>query len=215
MARSANFVLAEKNVLVQPISEHPEVECKKTDKVSVEQKNLAWKQIEAKFNATGTLCRRTEKNLKVAWKNIKNKAKQDNAQMKRHLRGTGGGPDLLCDELSEKVEALIPRQINCLTNNFDDDYQSQSSYSPPEEETYTLVPVAEELSSSSAGQKSTVLQKTSEVASTDRQYGNTIEDLKRRVLTEKLEAMVEERIMRREEHVIKMEYYRKKIAMLE
>ncbi|XP_077973180.1 fibrinogen silencer-binding protein-like isoform X2 [Styela clava] len=148
MARSANFVNSEKQLLVQIISEHPQVESKRTDKVSVVQKNLAWKQIEAKFNATGTLCRRTEKNLKDAWKNIKNKAKQDNAQRKRHLRQTGGGPGVPTDELSEKVEALIPRQINCLANNFDDDNQIESSL---EEQTYTLVSVAEESSSFSDG----------------------------------------------------------------
>nr|XP_039250559.1 myb/SANT-like DNA-binding domain-containing protein 3 isoform X3 [Styela clava] len=155
MARSANFVNSEKQLLVQIISEHPQVESKRTDKVSVVQKNLAWKQIEAKFNATGTLCRRTEKNLKDAWKNIKNKAKQDNAQRKRHLRQTGGGPGVPTDELSEKVEALIPRQINCLANNFDDDNQIESSL---EEQTYTLVSVAEESSSFSDGNESAVLQ---------------------------------------------------------
>ncbi|XP_077970663.1 myb/SANT-like DNA-binding domain-containing protein 3 isoform X1 [Styela clava] len=208
MARSANFVNSEKQLLVQLISEHPQLESKRTDKVSVVQKNLAWKQIEAKFNATGTLCRRTEKNLKDAWKNIKNKAKQDNAQRKRHLRQTGGGPGVPTDELSEKVEALIPRQINCLANNFDDDNQIESSL---EEQTYTLVSVAEESSSFSDGNESAVLQ----TLSTDRQCSSTMDDLRRRVLTEKLEAMAEERKMRREEHDIKMEYYRKKIAKLE
>ena len=55
---------------------------------------------------------------------IKSK-KKDVAHDKKERRKTGGGPqNVISDEMSNRISALIPHQMHSLHNSFDDDYVS-------------------------------------------------------------------------------------------
>ena len=65
------------------------------------------------------------KQLKALWKNMKSKAKKDVAHDKKKRRKTGEGPqNVISDEMSNRISALIPHQVHSLHNSFDDDYIS-------------------------------------------------------------------------------------------
>ena len=90
--RGANFSPAEQELLISLITQHPIIECKKTDKESAAKKKQEWGKLANTFNSMSMENQRTVKNLQSLWKNMKRKAKTDFAAAKRERRGTGGGP---------------------------------------------------------------------------------------------------------------------------
>lgn len=64
-------------LLISLIKEHfTIIENKKTDSVSVTQKNEEWAKIETALNAQSNEYYRTAENLKCAWENLKKQAKK-------------------------------------------------------------------------------------------------------------------------------------------
>ena len=90
--RGANFSPAEQELLVSLITQHPMIECKKTDKESAAKRKQEWVKVANNFNSMLMENQRTVRNMQWLWKNMKRKAKTDFAAAKNERRGTGGGP---------------------------------------------------------------------------------------------------------------------------
>lgn len=122
-ARSANFVASEKTLLLDLLVNYPVITSKKTDAGSLKEKQLKWEQLTTEFNANSQMSRRTVKNLKDLWKNLKNRAKSVNAERVREQRKTGGGPPRTDqqDPLVDIVTAIVPNEIKSLENSYDCD----------------------------------------------------------------------------------------------
>ena len=62
------------------------------------------------------------KTIKSPVENMKSKAKKDVAHDKKERRKTGEGPqNVISDEMSNRISALIPHQMHSLHNSFDDE----------------------------------------------------------------------------------------------
>ncbi|EFN71184.1 UPF0439 protein C9orf30-like protein, partial [Camponotus floridanus] len=89
--RAPNFTKTEEEILVQLVKKHDKVlECKRTDTNSNILKEETWKTISKEFNSTtGTF--RDSPTLRRKYENLKKKTKKKFADLKCHLKGTGGG----------------------------------------------------------------------------------------------------------------------------
>lgn len=122
--RSSNFSSFEKNLLTELMEQYGQIiEDKKTDNSTVKKKDTAWQQLADSFNgSTGLKEKRDVVQLKACWKNLKTKAKKDAATVRREMFITGGGPPPKKDDsLAEKINSLIPQQMEPLQNPYDDD----------------------------------------------------------------------------------------------
>ena len=99
------------------------LESKRSDIRSIEKKEKAWREIEAKFCAMPNFIKRDHKQLKKCWNNLKMKAKKCVAMEKRERKKTGGGIVETMDSSnsSQKICAMIPDQMHPLQNDFDND----------------------------------------------------------------------------------------------
>lgn len=99
--RSPNLLKSEKEVLMDLVQEHFRIiENKKTDAVSVQEKNDEWDKIATGFNATSLVYHRTAENLKSAWENLKKTAKKAGAAQKGEIFKTG--KEIISDDDSFK-----------------------------------------------------------------------------------------------------------------
>ena len=126
MSAKTNYTLLEKNVLFELVEKHKDIiESKKNDGKIVEKKKRIWDEMHKDFSSAPGVNVRSVKQLKALWKNMKSKAKKDVAHDKKERRKTGGGPqNVISDEMSNRISALIPHQMHSLHNSFDDDYVS-------------------------------------------------------------------------------------------
>ncbi|XP_031339101.1 myb/SANT-like DNA-binding domain-containing protein 3 [Photinus pyralis] len=128
--RVANFSSAEKLLLLTIISEKYSkiLEDKKTDRMSVSQKEQAWSQIEIDFNASSTTTFRNASCLKKCYENRKKELRKTVASHKRDVLLTGGGPppkkkkdddETLIDDILTSI--MNEKTLVGLQNPFDDD----------------------------------------------------------------------------------------------
>ncbi|KAJ8666145.1 hypothetical protein QAD02_007807 [Eretmocerus hayati] len=91
--RSENFSQSKKDIFVQDLLPKYKnfIENKGTSAVTRDEKARAWRQLCDEFNTISTRCHRTVDNLKNLWENMKRGARRSNEEMKRDVRGTGGG----------------------------------------------------------------------------------------------------------------------------
>ena len=86
------------------------------------KKDKAWQKITDLFNARYGVNKRTKKQLKDAWQNLKKVTKKDVAVDKREKRKTGRGEKVgTISALSQKVVGMLPQQISSLHNPYDND----------------------------------------------------------------------------------------------
>ena len=94
-ARGKNFSDIEKVLLLGFMKQDhykSVLESKKTDAHSSTNKNIMWNKLTEKFNCATTEGVREVYQLKSAWKNLKQRAKNANAASRRSRNQTGGGP---------------------------------------------------------------------------------------------------------------------------
>ncbi|CAB3261074.1 unnamed protein product [Arctia plantaginis] len=108
--RSQNFTSEEKDKLVKLLMDHKNtILNKKTDGCTNEAKILAWNQLTASFNATGTVYRTKESLIKV-WEKMKSESKVYYNSSRRSAVQTGGGPSLVkTDPILEQVCSILGR----------------------------------------------------------------------------------------------------------
>ena len=113
----------EKTLLIELVGKHKDViENKKNDYKTIRQKTLAWEELAQEFNSQSGVTKRDSKQLKKCWENVKARAKKNLAKEKRRAKLTGGGPSCAQQENEDAaVAAIIPNQIDSLSNPFDDD----------------------------------------------------------------------------------------------
>ncbi|KAL4707153.1 hypothetical protein ACJJTC_018888 [Scirpophaga incertulas] len=108
--RSANWLYTEKMLLLDIICEHCNIiENKKTDGVTMKQKNAEWMRISEEFNSQTSSMHRTAENLKAQWDSLKKNAKKVASAARQSLLKTGGRPANPKDDdpLHIKIMGLI------------------------------------------------------------------------------------------------------------
>ncbi|XP_046400247.1 uncharacterized protein LOC124166661 [Ischnura elegans] len=124
-AEGSRITVQEKNLMLSLIAERKAVlNCKKVDAVSVSSKTKAWKEVEIEFNRHEGVTKRSWKQIKRSWENMKAKRKRDLAAANRQRMGTGGGPYLpiklnMSEELELELE--IPVLEHTLPKTADND----------------------------------------------------------------------------------------------
>ncbi|KAL4703067.1 hypothetical protein ACJJTC_015202 [Scirpophaga incertulas] len=122
--RSANWLYTEKMLLLDIICEHCNIiGNKKTDGVTMKQKNAEWMRISEEFNSQTSSMHRTAENLKAQWDSLKKNAKKVASAARQSLLKTGGGPANPKDDdpLHIKIMALLSTSAVGLYNKFDSD----------------------------------------------------------------------------------------------
>lgn len=91
-SRSSNFTREEELLLVDEVRKRKHViECKTSNKVTIKEKEEAWKNVHQSFQSRTTTTRTIEQ-LKSKYDNLKTKARKDVANNKTVFKKTGGGP---------------------------------------------------------------------------------------------------------------------------
>ncbi|XP_046407630.1 myb/SANT-like DNA-binding domain-containing protein 3 [Ischnura elegans] len=113
----------EKNLIVDlVIARKAVLESKKTDAVSLTSKSKAWKEVEEEFNRHDGVTKRSWKQIKRSWENMKAKRKRDLAAANRQRMGAGGGPYIPPTvDTSPELELAIPAIQHTLPNTGDSD----------------------------------------------------------------------------------------------
>ncbi|PSN40815.1 hypothetical protein C0J52_21982 [Blattella germanica] len=105
MEKTRFFTADEKNLIRELVTKHASIlECKKSDVVSVANKKKKWAEICEIFNMNYLHTKRTPKQIKKCWENLKTKRKQELAEEKRSRLSTGGGP------FPEEEEVKTPKR---------------------------------------------------------------------------------------------------------
>lgn len=91
--RSKNFKDSEVTLLLDLVDKYKNVlECKKTDHMSLKDKEKIWVVIEEEFNKISRIFNRDAKTLKKKYENLKKISKKWFADEKKYVCGTGRGP---------------------------------------------------------------------------------------------------------------------------
>ncbi|KAJ9587227.1 hypothetical protein L9F63_019251 [Diploptera punctata] len=94
----------EKKLLIELVEKYKDVvENKKTDDVNFQKKCLAWKSISIEFNSMPNTVKRTGKQLKKCWLNMKHRSRQEQFIWSRYRRTGGSGPVSSPYDLLQKV----------------------------------------------------------------------------------------------------------------
>lgn len=121
--RSSNFTTSETDVLMKCIFQEIHIiENKKTDAVSLKEKQEAWQRVVVLFNSAN-LNNRDANSVKGKYDNIKRNLKKKMSSIKMHQRGTGGGPpiDLKLLWYEEQLYFLLKINIEGLPATGDSD----------------------------------------------------------------------------------------------
>lgn len=123
--RSTNYTNVERGIFIDILQKYKYiVENIKTDGITLKQKENAWDKIVLEFNANSCVTKRTVKQLKSLYDNMKRKAKADRANERVEIFKTGGGSfTSRLDENTNKLLAIISEQVEPLSNCFDSDSQ--------------------------------------------------------------------------------------------
>ncbi|PSN54158.1 hypothetical protein C0J52_06850 [Blattella germanica] len=146
-ARGTNFSNAEKEIFVNLLPKYFNIiDNKKTDGVSIRQKEACWEQLTTDFNTHALVTKRTSKQLKVFYDGYKRQCKTNFANEKIELFKSGGGAPkfIQMDETSAKLLSIIKEQIQPGINCKDSDASFHLDYFPNATESTTPVePVIE------------------------------------------------------------------------
>lgn len=85
-------------------------------------KEETWKTISKEFNSTtGTFI--DPPILRRKYENLKKKAKKKFADLKCHVKGTGGGEpaNIVFDSIDETIQSMLGTQLTGMTSQFDSD----------------------------------------------------------------------------------------------
>ncbi|XP_047511625.1 uncharacterized protein LOC125054019 [Pieris napi] len=122
--RSPNWQMPEKMLLVDLITDHFKiVENKRTDAVTMKEKNAEWIKISNEFNSQTSFSHRTAENLKAQWESLKKFTKKESAAARQYMIQTGGGPakPKSDDPLFTRILGLISTVAVGLENPYDCD----------------------------------------------------------------------------------------------
>lgn len=115
---------SDRNLLTELVKPFIEViENKESGLRSVIAKKNAWKKIASQYN-TASSSDRDEKQLKKAWDNAKMAAKKAKAEHRREMKRTGGGPvnaEARINDGDGEILSLLGDKIDSLINAYDDD----------------------------------------------------------------------------------------------
>ena len=122
--RGPNLTAREKNLIVDLAVKYKHViENKKTDAMTVQQKEEGWRKLTDEFNASSSV-KRSYTQIKQAYSNYKKKAKKDAASDKVEIYKTGGGTfEKKLNPTSEKLLAVLGSRGEPQQNQFDSDAQ--------------------------------------------------------------------------------------------
>lgn len=123
--RAANFTPRENNKLLSLISTYKHIiENKKTDAVSISDKNVVWQTITAQFNAScPEFVNRSTESLKKYYDNKKREIRKLKAEERKEVLLTGGGPPPRPDgdDHSLLLSVMDPLTVLGDKNTFDSD----------------------------------------------------------------------------------------------
>lgn len=86
--RAPNFTAADNILLCDIVSKFKDIiENKKTDGVTLQQKQQAWLEVEKMFNSSTNGCTRTVSSLQQTYKNLKKKLKKTASDAKMAIPG--------------------------------------------------------------------------------------------------------------------------------
>ncbi|XP_077270187.1 uncharacterized protein LOC143901635 isoform X2 [Temnothorax americanus] len=121
--RAPNFSQDEKLILISLIKKYKLIiENKRTDAVSVRDKEEAWLKILDEYNQQSNCRPRELGNIKNFWINAKKDAKKLYAKNKRETYLTGGGSsNIVTDVVADAIYEIIGPSIDGLINPFDSD----------------------------------------------------------------------------------------------
>uniref|UniRef100_A0A6P7GRA9 Regulatory protein zeste n=1 Tax=Diabrotica virgifera virgifera TaxID=50390 RepID=A0A6P7GRA9_DIAVI len=126
-SRGPNYSEREKQVLISIVYKYKDViENKKTDGVTILQKEKTWKKIETEFNARSPgLINRSADSLKKYYDNRKKELRKEKAQEKIEVYRTGGGPCAKPPKMESSDEVLLSmvneKTVSGILNTFDGD----------------------------------------------------------------------------------------------
>ncbi|XP_050516283.1 uncharacterized protein LOC126891144 [Diabrotica virgifera virgifera] len=126
-SRGPNYSEREKQVLISIVYKYKDViENKKTDGVTILQKEKTWKKIETEFNASSPgLINRSADSLKKYYDNRKKELRKEKAQEKIEVYRTGGGPCAKPPKMESSDEVLLSmvneKTVSGILNTFDGD----------------------------------------------------------------------------------------------
>ncbi|CAG9773567.1 unnamed protein product [Ceutorhynchus assimilis] len=121
--RTENFSKSEEKFLIESVKKFTNIiECKKTDAVSIKEKNAAWIKVANWFNSNSQNYRAADQ-LKTKYLNLKKQCKKDFAEEKQIKIGTGGGPfsTLKTSTVDEDIREILGSQVTGMRSNFDND----------------------------------------------------------------------------------------------
>lgn len=107
MNKGKPFGEREVELLLELVAEKKKViECKLTDKITNNEKEKCWKEIEASFNSRGSIFRNAT-SLRNKWFLLKKKARGEAAGLRYESTCTGGGPSSGPSTLSRNSEKVL------------------------------------------------------------------------------------------------------------
>ncbi|XP_049788806.1 uncharacterized protein LOC126194657 [Schistocerca nitens] len=124
--RTPNFSKYEIDVLLELVGANASVlENKKTDGCSLKEKQAMWSHVEAQFNSTTGVTKRSCDRLKICYENMKRRLRKDLAEEKVEVYKTGGGKPTQKTTIHDRAKLLeiVGSSTKPLTNAYDSDAQ--------------------------------------------------------------------------------------------
>lgn len=120
------FSLFETELLLELANKRVDViECKETNKASLAKKAEAFLEIEKEFNSSVHVVRRTAKQLRQRYNNLKKIASKSSAEYRKEVRKTGGG-SVSAKNINEIDGRIL--EMGILTTPLQTSYDSDTSY---------------------------------------------------------------------------------------
>lgn len=121
--RSANFTNNDRSLLINIAAKFKDIiENKKTDAVTVIEKNETWKKIAQQFNSCGPSCPRDVESLKRCYENRKKLLRKSAAFQRRQLYKTGGGLPEITEKKEPDDDLLLSIICNKTVSGLEDHY---------------------------------------------------------------------------------------------
>ncbi|XP_046985889.1 myb/SANT-like DNA-binding domain-containing protein 3 [Schistocerca americana] len=124
--RTPNFSKYEIDVLLELVGANASVlENKKTDGCSLKEKQAMWSHMEAQFNSTPGVTKRSCDRLKTCYENMKRRLRKDLAEEKVEVYKTGGGKPTQKTTIHDRAKLLeiVGSSMKPLKNAYDSDAQ--------------------------------------------------------------------------------------------
>lgn len=125
MAVKINFTVLEKEMLMELVAANIEtIEDKKNNEIANQRKENAWLKMMERFNSQHGVRKRTCKQLKALWKNMKAKAKKELAADRTSWNGDD---ETEIGSQYQKGAIMLQHQINGVHNRYD----NKADHAPP------------------------------------------------------------------------------------